>query len=710
MSAENSKTKILIVDDLPEKFLVYQSILEELGQEIISARSGMEALKQVLKHDFAVILLDVNMPGMDGFETAQLIRKRKRSAHTPIIFLTAFADEVRSAQGYATGGVDYISTPVVPEILRAKVRVFVELSRMRQQVAFQAEEQAKRAAAEESARRSSFLSEASRALANSLDFEATLRTLTRLALPQFADFSFVTLVDEHGSVERTESAWIIPPGKTVTTSSRPIHLQDWLYDVTTRVMASGKLEHFVLEAPRSPAIWSPVDHGNSFPGFHVHSVVVFPLVARGKTRGSIALALGPSGKQWSSSEISLIDEFSGRAGVALDNALLVRDIQENDRRKNEFLAMLSHELRNPLAPVRNALQVLQLCGDDHEKIDWARAVIDRQVTHLVRLVDDLLDVSRITRGKIRFQPESLEVAGMVENAVESCKPDIDAHGHELTVSMPNEPIRIMADPARLAQVLSNLLHNACKYTPDGGHIWLTVERDENEVVFRVQDTGAGIPRDMLSKIFDLFTQLDGSLDRSQGGLGIGLTLVRSLVEMHQGTVQAFSDGPDQGSEFVIRLPLLASERRQTPKPEPASLNGQAVKCHYRVLVVDDNCDAAESLAILLRLGGHEVQIAHDGYAALQLARDFVPEVALLDIGLPGLDGYELAKKLRDRPETSTCLMVAVSGYGQDEDRNRSRQASFEHHLTKPVDYASLEKVIQSISEHLKPAAANCETA
>ncbi len=447
---------------------------------------------------------------------------------------------------------------------------------------------------------------------------------------------------------------------------------------------------------------------DSFPDFLVHSVVVLPLVVRGKTRGSIALALGPSGRHWSSTELSIVDEFSGRAGVALENALLVRDIQENDRRKNEFLAMLSHELRNPLAPIRNALQVLHLCGKDLTKIEWVRTVIDRQVTHLVRLVDDLLDVSRITRGKIRFQRERLDVAAVVESAAESSRPDIEAHAHEFTVSLPPTPICVEGDPARLAQVLSNLLHNAAKYTPDGGRIWLSVAQEGTEAVFRVRDNGAGIPKEMLTKVFDLFTQVDRSLDRSQGGLGIGLTLVRSLVEMHQGRVEAFSEGPDRGSEFVVRLPILPAEKRKSPDKGVGSVNGKGDNHHYRVLVVDDNLDAAESLAILMRLSGHDVQIAHDGYSAVEMAREFRAEVVLLDIGLPGLDGYEVAHRLRNDPTTSSSLLVAVSGYGKEEDRQRSMCSGFEYHLTKPVDYSSLEKVIHSISDQLQRTTVNGE--
>jgi signal transduction histidine kinase/DNA-binding response OmpR family regulator len=550
----DSPTNILIVDDLPEKILVYRSILDELGQNLVAVQSGADALKQVLANDFAVILLDVQMPGMDGFETAQLIRKRRSSAHTPIIFLTAFADEVRSSQGYATGAVDYIATPVVPAVLRAKVRVFVELFQMRQQVARQAEEQAKRAAAEEAARRSAFLSDASRALASSLEFDTTLRTLARLAVPQLADVSVVTLTDDAGGIGRTECAGTEP-------HAVPLRPSEWLVAVAQRALADDRLE--VIDRYDSPVTLTA-----GGPDVPVGSVVVLPLVARGKPLGALTLGLGPSGRQFAPADVALAEELAGRAAIALDNATLVRDIQEADRRKNEFLAMLAHELRNPLAPVRNAVEILRMRAPDQPDIAWARNVLDRQVSHLVRLVDDLLDVSRITRGKIKLQPESLDVADVVAHAVEASRPMIDGHQHQLTVELPNRPVRLRADPARLAQVLANLLNNAAKYTPAGGRIWLSVRRDGADVEFRVRDTGAGIPRDMLTKVFDLFTQVDGTLDRSQGGLGIGLTLVRRLVEMHDGSVQAFSDGPGRGSEFVVRLPALDDGPAVREQPAP----------------------------------------------------------------------------------------------------------------------------------------------
>jgi signal transduction histidine kinase/DNA-binding response OmpR family regulator len=673
-------TNILIVDDLPEKLLAYQTILEDLGQNLVTVRSGEEALKHLLRSDFAVILLDVQMPGMNGFETAHLIRSRKRSARTPIIFLTAFADEVQLSRGYATGAVDYIATPVVPEVLRAKVRVFVELFLMRQQVARQAEESARRAAAEEAARRSNFLAEASRALSNSLDFEATLGTLVRLALPGLADLSAVVLGEEHPGPP--VCAWVAEGVLTEANGPRPA---PWLEEHIACALREG--EHALVQLP-IPQL--AIAAGG--PDLAIGQALVLPLVARSKTLGTLALGRRAGAPTFSADEVSLAVEVAGRAAIALDNALLFRAIQENDHRKNEFLAMLSHELRNPLAPVRNALQVLGLIGIDHPRFRWAQGVIHRQVDHLVRLVDDLLDVSRITRGKIRLQVGPLAVADVVASAVETSRPLIEDHHHNLTVAMPEEPVFLQGDPARLAQVLSNLLNNAAKYTPDGGHIFLTVEHGEGEVAFRVRDDGAGIPRHMLTRVFDLFTQVDCTLDRSQGGLGIGLTLVKSLVELHGGSVSAISAGPGQGSEFTVRLPVLTGELQSRPR----TANGEVGPAR-RILVVDDNMDAAESLALYLQLTGHEVLVTHDGPTALSAVGEFHPEVVLVDIGLPGMDGYEVGRRLRASPGYENVFLVALTGYGREEDRRRSREAGFHHHLVKPVPPADLRGLLATLT-------------
>jgi signal transduction histidine kinase len=679
--ADTDKTKILIVDDLPEKLLVYRTVLEDLGQELICAQSGGEALKQVLQHDFAVILLDVNMPDIDGFETAALIRGRKRSACSPIIFVTAMADDVRAAMGYAHGAVDYILAPVVPEVLRAKVKVFVDLFQMTQQVRRQAEERvalaeerSKRAAAEESNRRLAFLARGCDVLGQSLDAEVTARDLARLPVPFLADLSAVAFPARPGAEGRLVVARARGDDVALDEHAGPDRLPPALAAAVGRILSGGPAECFAA---------GPGD------------AVVLPLQARGRVCAALVLSREPSGRRFDPAELSMAETLASRAAVALDNAQLYQDVQEADRQKNEFLSMLAHELRNPLAPIRNAVHVLRLQAEGKPELDWARDVIDRQVKHLVRLVDDLLDVSRITRGKVRLQLEPLSLAAVVAEAVEASNPEIQAREHRLEVALPPGPVWVQGDATRLAQVVTNLLNNAAKYTDPGGRIGLTVGQEESTAVVRVRDNGVGIPGEMLSTVFNLFTQADRSLDRSQGGLGIGLTLVKRLVEMHGGSVEARSAGTGQGSEFVVRLPALAGGEVRAG----AAAGGNAPELSGApcgVLLVDDNVDAAESLAILLRLGGCAVRVAHDGPSALAAARACPPEFVVLDIGLPGMDGYEVARRLRAEPATRDAVLVALTGYGRDEDQTRSREAGFDHHFIKPVDFAELQKVFEAV--------------
>lgn len=386
---------------------------------------------------------------------------------------------------------------------------------------------------------------------------------------------------------------------------------------------------------------------------------------------------------------------------------IVRDITERkqaeealrqaDRRKDEFLATLAHELRNPLAPIRNAVELLGRDRDDPALFEQARSILGRQLGQMVRLIDDLLDMSRISQGKVQLRKERVELAAVVRGAVETIRPFLDAQAHELTITLPPESIFLDADPTRLAQVLSNLLHNAAKYTERGGHIWLTAERRDNEVQVSVRDDGIGIAAEHLPHLFEMFTQASPALERAQGGLGIGLSLVRGLVEPHGGTVEARSAGIGRGSEFIVCLPVVAGapvpsaerpgEDDTTPQDGP--------KC--RVLVVDDNRDAADSLALMLRLAGHDSRTAYDGLEAVQTAATFRPEVVVLDIGLPKLNGYEAARQIRQQPGSEGTVLIALTGWGQDEDKRRASEAGFDYHLTKPVEVAALESLLASTS-------------
>jgi CheY-like chemotaxis protein/two-component sensor histidine kinase len=368
----------------------------------------------------------------------------------------------------------------------------------------------------------------------------------------------------------------------------------------------------------------------------------------------------------------------------------VAALKESDRRKDEFLAMLAHELRNPLAPIRSAAQVLRVKGSTLPELQWARDVIDRQVQQMTRLIDDLLDVSRITRGKIELRKEQVDLATVVSSAVEASRPLIEKWGHQLTVMIPEEPVHLDADLTRLSQALSNLLNNAAKYTDKGGQIWLTAERQSDHVLIRVKDTGIGIPTEMLPRIFEMFKQVDRSLERSEGGLGIGLTLVQRLVEMHGGSVEAHSPGVGQGSEFVLRLPLVAKSE-SLPRVPDRQNSTSPVSC--RILVVDDNQDSVDSIAILLRAMGNEVHTAQDGLEAVAAAAEFQPEVVLLDLGLPKLNGFDAARSIREQPGGPERVLIALTGWGQEKDCRRSKEAGFDHHLTKPIDFDVLRELL-----------------
>ncbi len=369
-------------------------------------------------------------------------------------------------------------------------------------------------------------------------------------------------------------------------------------------------------------------------------------------------------------------------------------LAELHRRKDEFLAMLGHELRNPLAPIANAVQLLRLQKHEDQLQHKARTIIERQVGQLTRIIDELLEVTRITSGRIQLRYDLIAASDLVERAVETARSVIDRRRHELTVSLPPDPIWLNADPTRMEQIVVNLLTNAAKYTGEGGHIWLTVQRVGNECVLKVTDTGEGIAPALLPYIFDLFTQAERSLDRSQGGLGIGLALVQRLVELHGGRIEAHST-LGQGSEFIIHLPLATASPEQSLAPNEAA---EPTDPSLRVLVVDDNVDAAESLADLLRALGHDVRTAHDGPTGLEAATGFRPDVMLLDIGLPGLDGYEVAKRLRRQPLFKSLVLAAMTGYGQESDKDKSKSAGFDHHLVKPADFEKVRQILATVSK------------
>jgi signal transduction histidine kinase/ActR/RegA family two-component response regulator len=390
-------------------------------------------------------------------------------------------------------------------------------------------------------------------------------------------------------------------------------------------------------------------------------------------------------------------------GVTMDIHEL-RELQETlrqaDRRKDEFLATLAHELRNPLAPIRNALHIMQLRANDPATVEQARMIMERQLGQMVRLVDDLLDVGRITRGKLDLRKERVELAGIVKNAVDTTRPLIEAAGHELTVSLPTQPVHLDADPVRLAQVLANLLNNAAKYMDRGGHIWLSAARSERDVVITVRDQGIGIPSQALPTIFDMFMQVEGSLEKSRGGLGIGLTLAKQLVELHGGGIEARSDGPGRGAQFTVTMPAVpALAAVVAAHDDPAQLD---IRMRFRILVADDNLDAAESLGMMLRLMGNDVRTVRDGLQAVEEAGAFRPDLALLDIGMPLLNGYDAARRIREQRWGKEIVLVAVTGWGQEEDKRKAIEAGFDAHYTKPISPADLAALMNRL--HTESAA------
>jgi len=504
------EVNVLLVDDQPAKLLTYGAILGGVGANLITAGSAREALDCLLKKEIALVLIDVCMPELDGFELAEMIRQHPRYQKTAIIFVSAVnLSDFDRLRGYEYGAIDYVPVPVMPEILRAKVNVFLDLYRKTRE----------------------------------------LEVLNR------------------------------------------------------------DLEHRV--------------------------------------------------------------------------ALRTAALQEADERKNEFLAMLGHELRNPLGAIRTAAQIIGMRQITADQREGSAAVIRRQVEHLVRLVDDLLDVSRITRGTIAIRREPTLVSDIVAQAVETTRPSFDGRAQILAVESGTEQLIVNGDGSRLAQVLGNVINNAAKFTPEGGRIYVNVSRDGEEVAIRVTDTGLGVPPEKLETIFDLFTQVGRPGDRSSGGLGIGLALVKRIVEMHDGHVTALSEGDGKGTQIIINLPLYSEPPTPLPLPE-SSVGADRALTPSRILVVEDNKDVAATMAVRLEMAGHEVRVANSGPEAIRLGPEFQPEFVILDIGLPNMDGYDIARNIREAPWGRDATLVALTGWGHQEERDRTTAAGFDAHLVKPV--------------------------
>jgi PAS domain S-box-containing protein len=640
-------THVLLVDDQPANLLALEAALDTLGVDMVRAQSGPQALAALERQDFAAVLLDVRMPGMDGFEVAREIRSRPRSRFTPILFVTAGDDpDEAMLSAYALGAVDFLAKPLRTEILKAKVGVFVELYRSKEELRLRERRDfEQRLEAKE---------ERYRALFESIDEGFCVVKLLRNAAGQVRDYRF----EEANEAFSMHTGIRDAVGRTIR-ELVPSHDPHW-FTIYDRVAQTGEATRFVEEA-KGMNRW-----------FDVYAT-------RLGGPGSDLVAI-------------LFSDITQRLVAEQDMRRLNEELAQANRRKTEFLATLAHELRNPLAPLSNGLHLMRMASTKPEVLEKTRQMMERQIQHMVHLVDDLLDVARISTGKVDLRRQRIDLKDVVATAVETSASLIDAGGHKLNVELPSQPLPMDADPTRLAQVVSNLLNNAAKYTPHGGRIALKGRVEDQSAVLAVSDTGIGIDAEALDKVFEMFAQVP-TAGKPQGGLGIGLSLVQSLVALHGGSVSASSPGAGKGSTFTVRLPLVSatsdSMSPTTPNPDE-SRPGQ-----LQVLVVDDNTDAAESLGVLLDIEGHAAHIAHTGAEALQVAQSRPLDVVFLDIGLPDMTGYEVARRMRLLPAMQKTLLVALTGWGTQDDRQRTREAGFDRHLTKPAELPAVEELLRA---------------
>jgi PAS domain S-box-containing protein len=865
----DDRVSILLVDDRADKLLALEAILGDLDAHLVKATSGKEALKKLLERDFAVILLDVNMPGMDGFETAALVRQRPSSEKTPIIFFTALSDnDAVVARSYSLGAVDFIKTPVVPEVLRSKVAVFVDLFKKTEQVKLQGDqmremqerehrrslaeaqdrleaetrrnrfftlavdmlaiagfdgyfkqlnptwertlgfteaelrarpfvefvheedratteeylraccgagapdqpradstyfenryrhkdggwrwlgwtaapfpeeglvyifarditqlknaeeerlhlsrEQAARAAAEAAERRAAFLSEAGITMASSLDYDTTLSRLVHLSVPFLSDCSFIDVRDESGHIRRVEVAVADPTRDALARQllqSPPAPGSDAPSDRVLRTRESMLVPEVGPEVLAGLAP-GPVQAALAETGFR--SMMVVPLVARGRALGALTFLSAESGRVYTRNDLQLAEELGRRAALAADNAALYKASQEArlgaekaNRAKDEFLATLSHELRTPLTPILGWTVMLRSGNLDQQGILRGLEVIERNVRVQTQLIEDLLDVSRIVTGKLRVEVRPMELVPVIEAGLEAVRPSADAKEIQVAVNLPSRHTRVLGDPDRLQQVVWNLTSNAVKFTPKGGRVEIGLTETDSHAVLTVSDTGKGISPDFLPHVFERFRQADSTSTRKYGGLGLGLAIVRHLVELHGGTVQAESEGPDKGATFTVKLPLLETARAGTDsggsregRVTDGSLSAEAVNLDgLRVLLVDDESDIRDFLGVSLRqYGAHVTTLgsAEEAVSALQQER---PDVLVSDIGLPGDDGYALIRRVRAlAPESGGQVpAVALTAYAKGEDTTRALSAGYQVHVPKPVEPLELATVVATLT-------------
>lgn len=715
--ASEGPVNILLVDDRPDKLLALQVILADLGEHLVLAHSGTEALRCLLKQEFALILLDVSMPVLDGFETAALIRQRQQSAQTPIIFVSAVSDsETHVSRGYSLGAVDYILTPLVPEVLRAKVMFFVDLFKKTQQLKRQAEEraqlfreQAARAEAEASERRAAFLAEVSQALMTPLAVEEILALVAKLAVPQLADVCLVDRATEVGSIRL--AAWQGSPSGTVPVPELIADLDPVPVDSeflvakafrTGKVQLHGEIPRFLDEVSPHRDTGARCDR---LLRLGTRSAIVVPVVRGQAVEAVITFARVQAARVYVPADIGLAESLARSVAMAWERARFYQAAQEArqeaeaaNRAKDRFIAMLSHELRTPLTPILFSASTLAADSTLPEIVRDDLRIISRNAELEARLIDDLLDITRITQGKLNLSFTLADAHRLVLSALDVCADGIQRKNLVMAVDLRADSCMLNADEARLQQVFWNLLKNAIKFTPAGGEIQVrSFNPDARRVCIQVADTGIGIAAEMLPKIFEPFER---GQETSSEGLGLGLAISRPIVEMHSGVISVHSAGIGRGATFTVELPVV-SIPREPGAGGPAGEQGGAPHSdrsnrpyQHRILVVDDHADTLNVMQRLLRRLGYAVSTADGVESALRLAAGAPFDLVISDLGLQDGTGHELIQRLR--LSGRQIPGIAVSGYGMKEDIAQSRQAGFAAHLTKPVSNQLLKATIQRL--------------
>ena len=680
----NDPVNILIVDDEPKNLTVLETVLDDPGYRLVRAESADQALLALVAKEFALLILDIRMPVTTGFELAHLIRQRKKTEQVPIIFLTAYYNEDQHVlEGYGTGAVDYLHKPVNPVILRSKVAIFVDLHRKTRAL-----EVANRALLAEVTERR--------------ETQAQLRDLNETLEKRVAERTEALLERTRLEVAQREQLQASEEFNRslmegTADGVQVLDLEGGLLHLNRAALAQLEIVNFAqVRGAQCSSLWPEESR----------EVLLRALAeARAGSAASFtALRLTSNGarKWWSVSVSPVRDSANGQIVRLLAVSRDVTEAREveqalraSDQQKDNFIATLAHELRNPLAPIRNAVAVMQRMEPVDTRLSWCRDVIDRQVAQMTRLLEGLLDVSRITRSKLVLKRETLDVASVVEHAVEIAQPWINEGRKSLEITLPPTPMSVNGDLTRLGQVISNILINAAKYTGADGQIQLTAHRELDDVVLTVKDDGIGIASEHLTSIFEMFSQVPFGKDHGHGGLGIGLSLARGLVEMHGGKLSVQSDGLGKGSEFVVRLPLISQDiSRDRPRLNADVESLTQAKC--RVLVVDDLRDNADSLGALLRSMGHEVHVSYEGEEALKTAEQFRPDLALIDLGMPKIDGYEVCRRMRGYSWGARVYLVAQTGWGQEFDRRRTQAAGFDQHLVKPLESEVLDALLRRI--------------